>query len=257
MCERLRAYVGEEHYIFVSYLRSNPKETMEDILFLQNEGYRVWFDEGINAGDGLGATLTHYLQNSAHYIIFISKEWLTRDYGNKRNYILEELTYIRNNGRRIIPVLMDDVQLPEYINDLLGDTLYIRRTDADYKTRLLRSINSKCNDKMILDIDIPDLKIYCTSERDGWRETRQSLYRYENGRYALRPVQKKRREEFKHFALCQEEDRYILHDRLNTITNIKVTGGGNKADEVGQWKVWFVLQNYEIVGVGDCINNVW
>lgn len=46
-----KCYDGHENYVFVSYSHANSKEVMEDIGYLQYNGYRIWFDDGLKLGD--------------------------------------------------------------------------------------------------------------------------------------------------------------------------------------------------------------
>ena len=46
----LRPYEGTQPYIFVSYAHKNDAAVLEIIGTLQSRGFRVWYDEGIEAG---------------------------------------------------------------------------------------------------------------------------------------------------------------------------------------------------------------
>jgi len=44
------AYIGEEPFLFVSYAHRDGAEVYDDIRYLSESGYRVWYDEGISPG---------------------------------------------------------------------------------------------------------------------------------------------------------------------------------------------------------------
>ena len=46
----LRPYEGTLPYLFVSYAHANDAAVLEIISTLQARGFRVWYDEGIEAG---------------------------------------------------------------------------------------------------------------------------------------------------------------------------------------------------------------
>ena len=47
----LRPYEGTLPYLFVSYAHKNDAAVLEIISTLQSRGFRVWYDEGIEAGE--------------------------------------------------------------------------------------------------------------------------------------------------------------------------------------------------------------
>lgn len=67
-------YEGHEKYVFVSYCHENESEVYPYIEALANQGYRVWFDEGINPGVDWPETIAEHLDNSSAVIAFVSKE---------------------------------------------------------------------------------------------------------------------------------------------------------------------------------------
>lgn len=51
MIKKPRSYDGDEKYIFVSYSHNDSEVVYTDIAYLQNQGMRIWYDEGIPAGE--------------------------------------------------------------------------------------------------------------------------------------------------------------------------------------------------------------
>ena len=47
---KLKAYKGKKPYIFVSYAHKNDTKVLPRIESLQQRGFWVWFDQGIEAG---------------------------------------------------------------------------------------------------------------------------------------------------------------------------------------------------------------
>ena len=48
----LEAYRGDEPYVFISYAHpESSKKVFEEINILNKAGYRIWYDEGIEASN--------------------------------------------------------------------------------------------------------------------------------------------------------------------------------------------------------------
>ena len=46
----VKPYKGNEKYVFVSFSRQDKQKAFPIIEQLVNDGYRVWFDEGLDFG---------------------------------------------------------------------------------------------------------------------------------------------------------------------------------------------------------------
>lgn len=57
----LRPYEGTQPYIFVSYAHKNDAAVLEIIGALQSRGFRVWYDEGIEAGSEWPESIASHL----------------------------------------------------------------------------------------------------------------------------------------------------------------------------------------------------
>ena len=44
------AYQGDEPYIFVSYSHTDSSSVFPELSRLKNQGFNIWYDEGIEAG---------------------------------------------------------------------------------------------------------------------------------------------------------------------------------------------------------------
>ena len=44
------AYQGDESYIFVSYAHEDSDAVFPEIQWLRDQGFNLWYDEGIAAG---------------------------------------------------------------------------------------------------------------------------------------------------------------------------------------------------------------
>lgn len=98
-------YIGEEPYIFVSYAHKDSEVVMRTVSLLQQNGFRVWYDEGIDPGSEWPTTIAKYLERCSYLIGFISANSLA-----SQNCTCELYTAF-NEHKRILVVYLEDVQL--------------------------------------------------------------------------------------------------------------------------------------------------
>ncbi len=98
-------YIGEKPYIFVSYAHKDSEVVMRAIALLQQSGFRVWYDEGIDPGSEWPDTIEKYLERCSYLIGFISANSLA-----SQNCTCELYTAY-NEHKRILVVYLEDVQL--------------------------------------------------------------------------------------------------------------------------------------------------
>ena len=67
-----KAYKGTEPYIFVSYAHADSDRVLPIIAALQERGYRVWYDAGIEAGTEWPEYIAQHLYDSGAVIAFVS-----------------------------------------------------------------------------------------------------------------------------------------------------------------------------------------
>ena len=60
----LRPYEGTLPYLFVSYAHANDAAVLEIISTLQARGFRVWYDEGIEAGSEWPESIASHLERA-------------------------------------------------------------------------------------------------------------------------------------------------------------------------------------------------
>lgn len=98
-------YIGEEPYIFVSYAHKDSEVVMRAIALLQQSGFRVWYDEGIDPGSEWPSTIAKYLERSSYFIGFISANALDS------NYCKCELHTAFNERKKMLIVYLENIKL--------------------------------------------------------------------------------------------------------------------------------------------------
>ncbi len=108
---RLLPYTGNEPYIFLSYAHRNIEKVFPLIRILQNAGYRIWFDEGIDPGTEWADNIAQHLESARYLMACMSREYL------ESTNCCDELSFARQKGLPILIIFLEPVR-PENGNEL-------------------------------------------------------------------------------------------------------------------------------------------
>lgn len=93
-------------YIFVSYSHRDGARVLEIIDHLRDEGYNVWWDDGIDPGTEWDENIAYHIQNCSYFIAFISEGYI------ESKNCKDEINYSRDLDKEQLLVYLDDVNLP-------------------------------------------------------------------------------------------------------------------------------------------------
>ena len=131
------AYNGTDSFIFISYAHRNSDKVIPIIAKMQADGYRVWFDEGIDPGTEWDANIANHVRSCDLMIAFISKEYL--DSENCK----DELNFARDLGKNRILIYLESVELPDgmamRLNRLQAIHQYKYEDQKDFYEKLYNS----------------------------------------------------------------------------------------------------------------------
>lgn len=99
------AYKGDQPYIFISYAHKDSETVLPIISRLQEDGYRVWYDEGIAPGSNWDVYISEHLDRSSNVLGFLSQSYI------RSQNCKDELALTRLKGKPMNLVYLDDVQL--------------------------------------------------------------------------------------------------------------------------------------------------
>ncbi len=105
--EGKKPYEGKDPYIFISYSHRDGKILLPIITQLIQDGYRVWFDEGIDPGSEWDTNIAAHIGACEYFIGFLSKNYLASD------NCVDELTHARELKKKRLLVYLEDVKLPD------------------------------------------------------------------------------------------------------------------------------------------------
>jgi len=102
-----KAYQGDCDYAFVAYAHSDLERIYPIINELNNQGFNLWYTDGGILSPNYFDLIYDALQNCNTVLFFISEA------SANRTWIREELYCALREGKKIIPIYLDNVELPQ------------------------------------------------------------------------------------------------------------------------------------------------
>ena len=115
-----KPYSGKEPYIFVSYAHKDKQQVMPILQMLGRQGFRVWYDEGIDPGTEWDDYIAEHVCSCGCMVAFMSGNYVASD--NCR----DELNFARDLQKERLLVYLEDTTLP------MGMAMRLNRLQAIY-----------------------------------------------------------------------------------------------------------------------------
>ena len=132
------AYKGDQPYIFVSYAHEDDAQVYPEIQWLHDQGFNVWYDEGLSPGSEWHSELAESIENASLFLYFITPRSVLSDHCQR------EVHYAIDNKRQLVAIHLEASELPSGLNLSLGSTQAIMRhelTHQEYRSKLLRAVS--------------------------------------------------------------------------------------------------------------------
>lgn len=94
-------YNGNEPYVFVSYCHADSEQVLPIIEGLQNRGFRVWYDEGIEVGIAWAKYVGERLEQCGCVLAYV-----TKNFDDSHN-CWQELDFAMEEKKRIVAIKAD------------------------------------------------------------------------------------------------------------------------------------------------------
>ena len=120
----VKPYDGNEKYIFISYCHKDRAQVFPIIEQLAKDGYRIWYDEGIDPGSEWPEIIASHLNKSAICIAFITENAL-----NSHN-CRREINFALMKMKKLISVILESVEMS------LGMEMQLSATQSVFKYKL-------------------------------------------------------------------------------------------------------------------------
>ena len=95
----------DDEYIFVSYSHKDADEVFPELLRFHEEGYNIWYDEGIFGGTKWKQYIGKNLIGSSLFVVFISANSMASD------NVKTEIAIAKDAGIPIIPIYIEFIEL--------------------------------------------------------------------------------------------------------------------------------------------------
>lgn len=129
------AYAGNENYLFVSYKRADTDRVAPVLRYLQERGYKIWYDRGIRGGEDWTAVLEERLTSCGALLLFLSQAAIDS------KYVRREVLFADSLDKRILTVRLEIADLRYGMGLLLPRYQMIDQGAADFFERLTEAVN--------------------------------------------------------------------------------------------------------------------
>ena len=119
----LRSYQGSEPYAFISYSHKDKGEVFPVIRAMQENGYNVWFDEGITPASEWDDHIANRILNAEFFIAMLSPNYL------ESTNCMDELEFARSKDKKRLMIYLKEATLPP------GPEMRLSRQQAILKYR--------------------------------------------------------------------------------------------------------------------------
>jgi len=134
----LRAYNGNEPFIFISYSHEDSKIVYREIEWLHEKGFKMWYDQGLPPSSNWEYVIPDKISKCAAFIVFISENAVvSKNVGREISYA------IRHKSEGILPVFIEQTKLPKEIEFNLLSIQWISKyewVDEHYRDVLSNSL---------------------------------------------------------------------------------------------------------------------
>lgn len=136
LARRIRGISGQptevmtSHKVFTSYKRRSKAERVAENIAhrLSQQHMGVWFDKWeIKAGDSVPGKIGKGFKDSDACLIFLERQYSSSDWCTKE--MNTALTKAINENLTVIPILVEDCDIPELLKDL--KPVYLKEPNAD------------------------------------------------------------------------------------------------------------------------------
>lgn len=107
------AYSGTEPFVFVSYCHKDWRQVYPTISSLIDEGYRVWYDDGIQGGDDWRSVIQDRVERCEVFLPFVTQGYC------KSSGCKSEISIADEDRKRIIPLFLEKLTLTNGLRLLL------------------------------------------------------------------------------------------------------------------------------------------
>jgi hypothetical protein len=132
------AYIGDQPYAFIAYAHADAIQVYPVLAMMHAQGYRVWYDEGIDPGNEWPEDIARRLDSCSAFLVFISRNAVTSR--NVRN----EINFALTRDKLVLAIHIESTPLPQGLELQLGSIQAIqlyRMSSETFSRRLARALD--------------------------------------------------------------------------------------------------------------------
>ena len=133
------AYEGDAPYIFVCYGHADADIVYPEIRWLQDQGFNVWWDEGIDPGTVWREGLAKAIKDSSLFLFFVTPNSVASA------HCLRELNFSQDEQKPFLAVHLRATQLPDALRLSISDRQAILAHELprdEFENKLRRTVSS-------------------------------------------------------------------------------------------------------------------
>ena len=149
------AYKGKEPYIFVSYAHKDAVLVYPDLLSLAQQGYRIWYDEGIDPGNEWTEDIARAINQSSFFLVYITPDSV------KSKNVRNEIEFALNANKEFIAIHLAETHLPDGLQLQIGRiqaVLKYNQNDESYLQKITTVLPETLRSKSALGVQQDLLK---------------------------------------------------------------------------------------------------
>ena len=124
----------DDSHVFISYSHKNKAVVYPEIKWLEEQGVKVWYDNGITPGSNWLEEIGDALLGASTVLYFISEQSLASEHCNR------EVSLALDEEKNIIPVYLEEVELTSDLKVGLSRVQALRIKEQGFRTQVLQSL---------------------------------------------------------------------------------------------------------------------
>lgn len=141
------AQAADPRYVFVCYSHDERDLVLEQVRWLRQEGFRVWIDEVMEAGNRWTEDIARAVEGCAALLFFLSPK------SASSRHCLDEIHFALECGRPVVPAEIEPVTLTPGLRLSLGGThrIFMNRPGAaDFREKLASGLRAAMDGGSVL-----------------------------------------------------------------------------------------------------------
>ena len=110
-----KAYMGDEPFVFVSYVHADKLEVYPIIDYLNKMGINIWYDEGIPISENWKKSIAVNLEQCKTFLVFISHHIIDSE------YVRKEISFALKKHKPFFAVYLKETILPTELEFEIAD----------------------------------------------------------------------------------------------------------------------------------------